>query len=353
MNVGELEVRFLRILSEAHLRLHPRWNLLVGPNGSGKTSVLEALWVLGQLHSFRSRRPQDLVQRGAEGFRVSAVLQREGMTRRLSVERRRGATRVMLDGQGVQRSSQLAAAAPMVLLEPDSQRLLTGGPRERRRLLDWTLFHVKQDYLQSWRAYHEALKQRNAALRAGPAAVRPWNPVIAERAAAIDQARRDCVDSLQSALDQSTAQVLPKAVKLAYRPGWPTAMEYQAALEVSLEADRERGFTLYGPHKSELGVLCGDERAAVVYSRGQGKLLAACIMLAKAAFISDRTGNQPVLLLDDLASELDRGSRAAVLALLGATPCQVMLTALDKGDLAVHEGRLFHVEQGRIEERPL
>lgn len=351
MHVAELDIRFLRIITHAHLSLHPRTNLVVGANASGKTTLLEALWTLSALNSFRSRRAEELVQRGQPGYRVSATVHQDAAERQLQVERRRGETSVLLDGDRLQRASELARVAPMVLLEPDSQRLVSGGPRERRRLLDWALFHVKHDYLASWRAFHDALKQRNAALRVGGSALKAWNSVVAQRGMAIDNARRACAQALESALCSTLPKILPEQVVIRYEPGWPADRQYEEVLEEGAAADRDMGFTRLGPHKAEIAFTVGGKPAHRVLSRGQTKCLAVCLMLAQASYISASTGQHPVLLVDDLASELDRPTRQGLLALIKAEPGQAIFTALDEADLGLEQAQLFHVEQGRLEEK--
>ena len=166
MFVQELEIRNLRILESAGLSPGPGLNVLYGPNGSGKTSVLEAVHLLGVGRSFRSRHHLEMVRRGTGGFRIRGNVYRETGLRRLGLELGSAGLSIRCDGQTLSTASALARKLPLVLLTPDSQRLITEGGNLRRKLLDWCLFHVEPGFLPAYQRFRRALKQRNAALRA-------------------------------------------------------------------------------------------------------------------------------------------------------------------------------------------
>jgi DNA replication and repair protein RecF len=183
----------LRCLSEAELSLHPRRNYIFGPNGAGKTSLLEGVFVLGRGRSFRTRQMRRLVQHGSDSFAVFGEVLSEGGLRRLGVAYRAGRLEKRIDAQPASGMAQLAELLPVHAIDPSMHQLVEGGPSERRRFLDWGVFHVEPQYLAAWKRYRRVLSQRNAALKrsASDAELRPWTQAVAEAGAAVDIARSE------------------------------------------------------------------------------------------------------------------------------------------------------------------
>lgn len=357
MRITEIRVDGLRNLRAVEVEPGPAVNLLQGPNGAGKTSFLEAIHLLAHGRSFRSGMPEGLIRRGANEFGIFCrLLDGEGTTRTLAMARRAGEWLLRRDGQDVPTLIEFVRSLPAVTFEPESHQLITGPSEQRRRYLDWLLFHVEPDFLPTWRRYLRSLRQRNAALRAGDSdeAVAAWEGELATSGTRIDGYRQTALQQLVPALRELLASLL-RDLELAdidYRPGWPADLPLAQALAETRGRDRERGFTLRGPHRSDWRIDFEGGLPQTQLSRGQTKLTALACLLAQGQQCRAATGSWPIFACDDLASELDARHQDRILAWLEATGAQVFLTGTGTDER--WESRLpaqahrFHVEQGRI-----
>ena len=343
MRLRSLAVQGLRVLSDLEIDTDADLVVLTGPNGSGKTSILEAVHLLGTGRSFRSRTVQDVVARDAERVFVRGEVHGEdGRQQIIGVEKpRRGEPRMRIGGESVTGVSALARLLPLVLITPDSQRLLSDGAENRRRLLDWLLFHVEPTYQRLHARYRRALRQRNAALRAGPGREpvdwAAWCGEMAIAALALEQARRDWVNRVLPALEQALSRLSRIDVSLGYRPGWDTDGDLEAMLLADWDADRARGFSQRGPHRADLELRIHDRPAQHVASRGEAKVLAVSVHVAFAGVLASHVARRPLLLVDELASELDEENRARFATALRDLGLQTFVTAVT-GDLVDRSG---------------
>lgn len=356
MGLISLGIRHFRNLSAVDLEPSGGINVISGPNASGKTSLLEAIYFLGRARSFRTSRFDRLVESGAEQLQVFGRLEADTAPLALGIERSRRETQIRIGGRSVSAVSALAAVLPLQLVHPNSHRLLEEGPQYRRRFLDWGVFHVEPAFFPAWQRYQRALRQRNAALRSDQSFTyaSAWDQELVDAATAIDAVRRRYVKRLGPRVAVFTERLAAiEHVTLAYRSGWPEAVELAAALQESRHRDREAGHTTVGPHRADLQVNVGGVRAAGRVSRGQQKLLVGALLLAQAALFHESTGKTSLILVDDLAAELDAGNRRRFMDLLTALPAQSFVTAIDPESLlADYSGsaRVFHVEHGRLQE---
>ncbi|HXH03991.1 MAG TPA: DNA replication/repair protein RecF [Candidatus Competibacteraceae bacterium] len=357
MILATLEIEHFRNLTRVALECSPGLNLVVGENASGKTSLLEAIYYLGRARSFRSASLRELIQHGAEALRITATLQQPGRQRRirLGLQRSPRETVARLDGRPLVSLAELAEALPLLLLNPDSHRLLEEGPRQRRRFLDWGLFHAEPGFLEVWRRYTVALRHRNAALRQGAAerVVAAWDGELAAAALQLDPLRQNFCRTLEDELRPLLAQLLgPLELSLDYRRGWGAEFsDLRAALHHGREQDRRYGHTRLGPHRADFEVRLDGRPVTVQLSRGQQKLLVAALVLAQARLYQRHRGQPCVLLIDDLPAELDPRHRARIMTTLAEMDCQLFVTALEDGLLDAapwREVRLFHIRQGVI-----
>jgi DNA replication and repair protein RecF len=242
------------------------------------------------------------------------------------------------------------------VFSPERQQLLSGASEYRRGLMDWALFHVEPSYGEALQRYRRALRQRNVALRQRAAAeqVRAWDGELAEWGTGVDEARAAYVDDLRVALAKVLVERAGGAVEVGYRRGWASGHSLAQALTVGLERDRTQGWTGAGPHLADLLISVGGRPARVVASRGQGRVIVASLVLAHVLLLRARTGHSPVVLADDVASELDGAGRAWFVEELAGLPSQVFVTAVEKELLPItrlqSEHKVFHVERGRITE---
>lgn len=352
MAVVRLEIENLRCIESAGLALSPDRNLIFGANGAGKTSVLEGAYVLGRGHSFRVRDNRRLVRDGAAGFLVRCERSGAGRGQRLGVAYERGTLDVRIDGNRGSRASELAQSLPVEVIDPASHRLIDGGPGERRRFMDWALFHVEHSYVSLWREFRRVLVQRNAALRSSvsEAELGAWDEALVRSAAALDAIRERFVARWSQQVAEIGGRLLGADVTLEYRDGRGRHATLEEALQAGRARERERGLTLVGPHRSDLVVRYGGGMARELASRGQQKLLAATFVLARLMDRIEQSGSGGLLLVDDPVAELDEAALQRLIIELTAIPVQMIVTSIRRDAMtALGAGQVFHVEQGVIE----
>jgi DNA replication and repair protein RecF len=356
VELTRLRVAGLRSVAAADLDLVPGLNLITGGNGAGKTSLLEAVHLLGYGRSFRGRVRDGLVRLGDPHLEVYAEWRDAGGRSRRAGLRHAGAQwTARLDGADAPSLTELCAEIAVVTFEPGSHALLGGGGEGRRRFLDWALFHVEPTFLPLWRRYARALKQRNALLKSGTrAGLDAWDRELADAGEPITRLRADYLASLEPALARAARDFLPElgSAELTFQPGWrQDTLSLVDALLLVRERDQVAGFTSVGPHRADWRLGFEALPAPAALSRGQEKLAALACVLAQGQGYADAHGAWPVVCLDDLASELDLAHQRRVLAALLASGAQVLLTATE-APVAL-EGlappqRRFHVEQGVV-----
>ncbi len=360
MRLTRLDVHRLRCLQDVSLRPAPGLNLVTGGNGAGKTSLVEALHLLGYGRSFRGRVRDGLIRSGAPHLEVYAEWQDgQGRPRRAGLRHTGGDWEARLDGAPAPSLTELCAELAVVTFEPGSHELIGGGAEHRRRFLDWALFHVEPAFLPVWRRYARALKQRNALLKRGPAPslLVPWDRELAEAGDTLTRQREDYLLRLEARLAETANGFLPELglASLRFLPGWRRDDTSLAdALLLARERDLQGGFTSVGPHRADWRVDYAGLPGREALSRGQEKLTALACVLAQARAFADDRGEWPLVCLDDLASELDRPHLLQALEAVLASGAQVILTATEApSDLPAHlrPEATFHVERGVVSPR--
>ena len=359
--LAKLVVSNLRNIQTATLRPVSGFNLFFGRNGSGKTSVLEAAHLLGLGRSFRGHVQRPLVSEGQQETVVFGETQ-DGLT--LGIRRPlRGQQTIHLAGRKAESLAELSQALPVQLLNSDTLRILEGSPQDRRRFLDWGVFHVEHGFFDHWRRARAALQQRNVLLRqeAADAELEPWTLELLRAAALIDQGRAAYLACFRKYLEPVLAALLPayaERLQLDYARGWSQELALEQVLASEMARDRRQGFTASGPHRAELRLRCGPYVAADVLSRGQLKLLVCALKIAQARLLQAEASRSCVFLIDDLPAELDNENRALVCQELSGLGLQVFMTAIELELLQEPLGAslpagtaglgLFHVKHGII-----
>jgi DNA replication and repair protein RecF len=348
MTIERLDAHDFRCFASANIEAHPETNLIVGPNGSGKTSLLEAVSVLGSGRSFRVRDLTPLVRHGQSEFRVAA---RVGDPRQI-IEARGGpgGLDLRLNTQTLRGTTELAALLPVQALHPEMHGLIEGSPEGRRRFVDWGAFHVKPGYLDIWRRYHRALRQRNAALKAAvlPRNLQPWNEELTRTGHLLDRARREYVDQLSTAFADFGSALTGGSTELCYHRGWSGEGDFDSALESSAGRDQQYRTTHVGPHRADLEIRLQSAPARYLASRGQQKMLAMGLGLSQAQMIATASPRRLVLLVDDPAAEIDGERAQRIAAQLGRVSAQRFVTGLAPEGYPGQFDRLFHVKQGEV-----
>ena len=360
MQVTRLRVGDLRKLASVEIMPGPGINLLVGDNGAGKTSVLEALHLMAYGRSFRGRVRDGLVRTGAGALEIYIEWTERGgeRARRAGLRHAGSKWEGRLDGEAVSQLGDLCAALAVVTFEPGSHALVGGSAEPRRRFMDWGLFHVEPAFLPAWRRYARALRQRNALLKrdAGADELEIWDRELVAAGEPITALRQAYIESLEPVVAATAATIAPGlgAATMQFLPGWrQEAVPLGDALLLARERDRFLGHTSVGHHRCDWRIAFSAVGDGEALSRGQAKLAALACLLGQAGDLATRVGEWPVVALDDLASELDAGHRRRLLGFLGATPAQVFITGTDTPetipDIPGRQGAvLFHVEQGRV-----
>lgn len=344
-----LRVENLRCLDFIELSADASQNIIVGTNGAGKTSILEAIYFLGRGKTFRPGQAATLLQTGKEAFTIYGEISRNSDQHRLGISHGRNGIDIHFDGQAKAKLADLAAALPVQIIDPEVHQLIQGGPKGRREFVDWGVFHVKHDFLKAWRRYRRALKQRNAALKQGlgKQAVTAWDTELLDFGQDIDLARESYIKELLPLLSSISHEMLQKDANCIYRRGWSEGKVFAEALSASWERDRAYGATQVGPHRAELLIQSDSEPVRHRLSRGQQKLLSIALVLAQSIHVARTLDSKVTLLVDEPAAELDEDHLRRLMNLLHCPELQLFISTLELDALPVpNPSRVFHVERG-------
>ena len=359
MALTRLLIKDFRNIEQADLQLAPGFNFLVGANGSGKTSVLEAIHTLGHGRSFRSLQAGRVIRHDEAAFVLHGRL--ENKEREISVgltKNRAGDSKVRIDGSDGHKVAELAQLLPMQLITPEGFTLLNGGPKYRRAYVDWGCFHNTPGFFNAWSNLRRLLKQRNAALRqvSRYSQIRPWDQELVPLAEQISQWRAEYSAAISAEITATCSQFLPEFdLRFSFQRGWDKESDYGELLERNFERDRALTYTASGPHKADFRIRAEGTPVEDLLSRGQLKLLMCALRLAQGEFLTSQSGRRCVYLIDDFASELDDSRRRLLAERLKATQAQVFVSAISAEhviDMTDEKGKMFRVEQGKIAVQP-
>lgn len=373
-------------------------NVLIGANGSGKTSCLEAIFLLSRGKSFRHHQPKRYIEHHHEAVTVFATLT-DGSS--LAIQKQLDATTTLrLNHSNVYSQSALTSLLPTLIIDPSSMEMLEQGSTNRRQLLDWLVFHMKPSFHPQWLAYQRLLKQRNQLLKqpkplsnAQLSELRAWDSGLSNHAALIHHYRRQVFDAWQPYFKDIIAKLLPQFAEqltLSYSAGFDTDRPLDEQLAERLEQDLQLGYSRIGSHRADVhvhwrsksaGKVDNDEalntlnetktikeQAANVLSRGEKKLLITALKLSQLPLLTQETVDKaavptkttapraaPIVLVDDVTAELDDRAIHILLTTLSKLPCQVFITSLTEDIISlIHSHwqtpKLFHVKHGQVSE---
>jgi DNA replication and repair protein RecF len=359
-----LEIQDFRNLAAVSLTPSPRATVLVGQNGQGKTNLLEAVYFLSTLKALRATRLHELVRFGSPRAQVGGDFDGPGGSRRIAVEIAEGARTAYLDGKVQDRLDDYFEGLAAVAFTPDDLLLVKGGPEGRRRFLDRAAFNRWPAVLAEARDYLRSLRARNAALRQGsPEVEESFRAPLARAGARLLHRRRTLLAELaprfRDAFREISGPEAPEA-RLEYRPAAGMALvgtEGELALRLAevlaakLDRDRERGFTSAGPHADDAALALDGKGARSYGSQGQQRALVLALKIAEIENLRAALFRPPLLLLDDVSSELDPAKNGFLLEYLRSLPGQAFLTTTDPRLLAAAAGpdsAFFQVESGAI-----
>lgn len=352
MRFEKLSLKNVRIIESEIIYPNPGVNLIYGKNGSGKTSVLEAIHLLSRAKSFRTPKINELLKKGEKSLLVTGQLDHDHQgTIAVGFSREENKSKIRFQSTPVQSISEQAAKIPIVTQTTESHSLLTGGPKIRRKWLDWYMFHVEPKYLSSWKKYHTALRNRNLLLRkyGKMEELDVWEHQMVEFGTKIIEMSKKAIDQINHVFKQKAMKIVGEEVDITYSSVAEIA-DYRENLQRNREHDRERGFALIGPHRASIEFFINEQKAAKFLSRGQSKLYISAQKLAEIDCMMEKTGLKPVLLLDDVAAELDSDSRGIILKELEASGIQSFITTTEASLFPQFESSLFHVERGCVKD---
>jgi len=367
MSVTKLITQNFRNLDSLSIDFHPQLNFFVGDNGSGKSSLLEAMFFLGHGKSFRTSKVDSLACHNSKNFVVSI---KDSNDRQLGLSRdiNSGLTTIKIDGQRYSRLSVLAKNIAIQIVTPESFKLFFGGPKERRRFIDLGMFHVKHDFSTLWKSFNRVLKQRNACIRLGDRTSRVnnksmlsyWTEQFCKLSIEVSILRANYVSEIISELNYWLAILLPSLdgrVTVQYIQGWSQKKSLIDILAANQEREISFGYSLYGAHKFDVKFLLDNKAIETQLSRGQQKLFLLALTFAQACFIARVKLVKPILLIDDIGAELDINSRTALSKAIEKLDCQVIITAIESTVLQPFLGvcnerkhSMFHVKHGKVSE---
>ncbi len=326
------------------------WVLLEGSNGAGKTSILEAIFTVLRGKSFRTRRILDQIAQGEEEAQVLIWAQSERL-HQLGLSLRSTRRLQHVDGKIGVAVAEIITSLPTLYLGAKSYELISASPTYRRQFLDWGAFHVEPSFIQIWRRWRRAHRQRNRGLRTGvnSPALSPWTVAMAEYGQILTQFRVRQVERINQILSAHEEwRAIFSGGKIQYKQGWEQGSDLLSVLEYIGKREEKLGQSLAGPHLDDW-VLMVEGKEARNLSRGQQKLAGMWLWRAQCQLLSE-AGRAPILLLDDLVADLDRTAWRQALRALSGVAGQIWVSFLPElGEFPLWEGcKRFHVEPGKV-----
>jgi DNA replication and repair protein RecF len=347
----KIDIERFRCLESAQLEFNPRCNVIVGTNGSGKTSLLEAVFLLGSGHSFRSHQTNMLLQHGADSFQVVGKVGGTLTLDVLGVLGRSDSREFWVNGRAVRSAAELAIRLPVQVIDPEVHRLIEDGPNRRRQFFDWGVFHVEPQFHDAWRRYSRALRQRNAALRnsGGASSCHIWDQEIIEQGIKVANFRDRYLEALKPFVCELSEKLIGSEVVIEHQRGWRKDLEFEAALTANRVRDAAQGNTSVGPHRADLVLKIAGVAIRDRISRGEQKMLACVLILSQQLHRASIGAPPACLLLDDPAAELDVDNLGKLLSVVAQIPAQLIVTTLSTQVVqCLPTHRLFHVEHGNV-----
>jgi DNA replication and repair protein RecF len=364
MTLRRLSATSFRNLQAVDIELSPQLNIIYGDNGSGKTSLLESISILSLGRSFRSRKYKHMIQHEAEDYTVFGQVECGGTATPVGINRHRnGQAVIKVGGKHCSSAAQLAETLPIRIMNGHSFQLLEGGPAERRKFIDWLVFHVEHEFYQAWRSYEKCLKQRNSLLRRDkidPLLMAPWDREIALLANRLDHFRHSSFRLLETVFNQLISEFEGlKGLRLSYYRGWDKDTDYSDLLSQHQDRDRELGYTRQGPHRADIRVLVEKQPAVELLSRGQQKIVVSALLIAQGMVFYETRKRGCLYLIDDLPAELDARFRSQLAEWLSRMETQIFVTGVERNTLLdawrtagklPDSYRVFHVKHGAIQQ---
>ncbi len=355
MSLTKLDIYSLRNIQQESINPIAGINFFYGENGSGKSSIIEAIYILGRANSFRSKSIKSIINFSKDELIVSAKKQEpNGLISNIGVLLNDKKIRCHINHQLTKRRSELAYTLPIQIIHPKSFELLDSGPQIRREFLDWGVFHDNENFLLIFSKFKTALIQRNALLKSKKIQlIDVWNKELIYYGTIVNQYREVYIQKIKPIFLNILKYFFQiENIDLKLLPGWDTSLELENILVSNLEKDLRYGFTQNGPHRGDFQISMDDRLVKDVVSRGQLKLFVISLKLAQMQLLLNEKINKGCFLIDDFSAELDVENREKLLLYLSNMNCQVFITATEISEFGnlskINNYKMFHVEHGTI-----
>ena len=345
--IDELTLTNFRCFKDLKISFSPGINLITGINGSGKTSILESLYLLGRGRSFRTNFLSDLIlknQTSAVAFLKGSFSKEQKY--RIGCEIKKSSLALRVNNEPVKQRSMLLDFLPLQIITPSSHELIDSGPTYRRKFIDWGLFHVEQSYRIYWSNFRRVLKQRNQLLKDGNPDLKHWDQEFIKYANILSDFRSKYFSELSPFFAKVQENLLgEKVVNIQFFPGWNPELELEDALSRSFSKDKLFGWSNLGPHKADIK-LSFKKSSRNILSRGQQKLLVFSLQIAQCLHLMDHKSQLPLLLIDDISSELDHVNLNKLFEFIECTNLQTVVSIIEAEKIKKEFfSNMFHVEQ--------
>ncbi|HIJ81626.1 MAG TPA: DNA replication/repair protein RecF [Desulfuromonadales bacterium] len=361
MRLTSATITGFRNIGAVNLKPEKRFNLLYGLNGQGKTNLLEAFYLLGSPRSFRTARLPELIRHGGIRSEIQGIVESAGVENDLRLVIETAGRKVGVNGKAIHKASELHGILNAVVFSPDDTGMVRSGPESRRRYLDRAVYMGDIGYLHCWHSYQRILKQRNHLLKsADRAGLDIWTEKLAEAGAEVIERRFRFVTVLDGKLQKYYATIAGcgETSRISYQPEGVQSREREPVREELLKlfkrhqhSDERYGTTTAGPHRDDLIFSLNDRPLKAFGSQGQQKSFVLALKLAEMDNLEEIFGEAPLLLLDDMSSELDSRRNHNLMEFLTAREIQVFITTTERSPALLADAphcAVFHVEDGNL-----
>ncbi len=358
MWIQKLNINNVRLIREETLEFCPGFNLIIGKNASGKTSLLESLSLLSSGRSFRSAHISEVISHNHQSALVNATLNDSNSIIKMGIEKGQSKTSIRINQKDIYSQAELSSHLPITIIHPNSLELITGAPSLRRSYIDWLAFYLFPDFHLKWKNYQHVLKQRNICLKSQKHfyALEKWTSELVINQPEIIEFRSKTVELIKPILNNITSVLLPNlSINIDLYSGFPTDVEisskslfefYLSKADIDIKFKR----TVTGAHKADLKIILEDKPASQSASRGQQKLIAISLLLARSEIIIKNKSTKGILLFDDLSAELDISNQQKLLQYISALELQTIITSTKELDYGLEQSKMFHVKHGTFTE---
>ncbi len=357
MCLQRLDIYNVRNIQNQSIVPSTSFNFIYGKNASGKSALIEAIYLLGRAKSFRTSSIKSVITFNKPHLTIASVINKKNThVLNMGIQMDGINAEIRINHIPNQKRIALAHALPVQILHPRSFELLDSSSKGRREFIDWGVFNHNADFLVSWRIYKKVLHHRNALLKLKSVKqLNVWNNELVNYGTIVNEFRIHYLELFKTAFKRALTYFLElNGVEVTLLPGWRINSTFQQELIVDLDKDLRYGFTHSGPHRGDFILSLGNKPAKEIVSRGQLKILVLCLKLAQVELIIKERNTFGCILIDDFCAELDQENRGKVLRYLKDLQCQVFITSAefhDFGDLTdIKNHKVFHVEHGKIKE---